>query len=569
MFREVYSASKGRLNRPGFGRRHYGIQEGTGTMSEATCIVTHDVGTTGNKSCIYRIADRIELVDSWLVEYPFYTTPDGGVEQRADDWWNAICTATKAIMARTKLDPKAIKGMAFCAQMQGSIFVDEEGNALRNPMSYMDGRAVKQIERFLYNGLIRIEKWNARIVLKSLYLTGGLAATAKDPLYKYHWVKDNEPEIFARAHKWLDVKDYLIHRCTGKFGMTQDSANITFLYDTRPGKLKWHKGLCKTFNVNMDHLPPVVRSTDVVGRLTAQAAAQMGLAEGIPVFGGGGDVPLTQIGAGCTKVHDTHIYVGTSGWVVSNVDKRMVDVGNFIASILGAVPGVYNYVAEQETSGACLKWVRDHLALDEIGVYLEAQHVCEKNQEYESLFDYLNKVMEGTPPGSGGVIFTPWLHGNRSPREDPYSRGMFFNLSLTTGKRQMIRSVLEGMAYHKRWMLEAMEKKIPYRESLRFVGGGARSRVGCQIMADVTGRRIETIDNCVNAGTIGASVVCAVGLGIMKSFEDAHSLVPAVKTYEPRKEHKAMYDRQFQVFTKLYEKNAKLFRALNGDAVEK
>jgi xylulokinase len=530
-----------------------------------TYVVTHDVGTTGNKSCIYRISERIDLIDSCLMEYPLYITPDGGVEQKADEWWAAVCSATKTILARSGIRPAQVGGMTFCAQLQGSVFVDEAGRALRNPMNYMDGRSIEQIARYLYKGLIKIDgKWNALTALNSLRITGGLAATAKDPLWKYHWVKDNEPDLFKRAFKWLDVKDYLVLRCTGNYGMTHDSANLTFLYDTRPGKQGWHRGLCRKFDVDMDLLPPVVDSTDIVGRLLPGPAAEMGLVEGIPIFGGGGDTTLTAIGAGCLDLYDTHIYVGTSGWVCTNVDRRMVDVGNFLASILGAIPGFYNYTGEQETSGACLKWVRDHLALDEIGMYLEAQHIVEKTQEYDSLFDFLNSVVSRTPEGSGNVIFTPWLHGNRSPREDPNARGMFFNLGLDTGKRQMIRAVMEGMAFHKRWILEAMERKIPRRETLRYVGGGAKSEVGAQIMADITGRAIETVANAQNAGTIGATVVCAVGLGLFKKFGEAKPLIPAVKTYEPRTKYRELYDANFEVFKKLYDRNKKLFAELNG-----
>ncbi|OHD66308.1 MAG: carbohydrate kinase [Spirochaetes bacterium RBG_13_51_14] len=535
-------------------------------MAEAF-VVTHDVGTTGNKSCIYRISERIDLIDSCLVEYPLYTTPDRGVEQKTDEWWSAICGATKIIMARSGVVPARIKAMTFCAQMQGSVLVDEEGRALRNPMIYLDGRSAEQIARYLFNGLIKIDgKWNARTAIESLRITGGLAATPKDPLWKYHWVKDNEPDLFKRTYKWLDVKDYLILRCTGRYGMTRDSAHLTFLYDTRPGKLGWHRGLCKKFDVNMDHLPPVVDSTDVVGHLLPAPAAQMGLVEGIPIFGGGGDTSLTTIGAGCLDRYDTHVYIGTSGWIISNVDTRMVDIANFIASILGAIPGFYNYTAEQETSGACLKWARDHLALDDIGMYGESQHMVDKTQEYETLFDFMNRVVSETPPGAGNVLFTPWLHGNRSPREDSHARGMFFNLSLDTGKREMIRSVLEGIAFHKRWMLEAMERKIPHRERLRFVGGGAKSDVGCQIMADITGRVIETTEDPQNAGAKGATVACAVGLGLLASFSDAKELIPVKSTYEPRTRYRELYDKNFEIFKKLYERNKALFSILNSRA---
>lgn len=536
----------------------------TTKATSGTYVLTHDLGTTGNKCCLYRISDKIDLIDSFLAEYPLYLTDDGGAEQRAEDWWDAVRGSTRAVMERSGLEPARVEGVAFCSQLQGSLFVDRAGNALRNPMIYLDGRAQKQLKRHLYEGLIKIGPWNALKAARSLLITGGLAGTAKDPLWKYHWVKDNEPELFERAHKWLDVKDYLTLRATGEYGMTRDSAHLTWVYDTRPGRLGWSESLCRMFEVDMDLLPPVIDSTDVIGGLVPRAAEEMGLREGTPVFGGGGDTSLIAIGSGCTGLNNTHIYVGTSGWVAATVDKRMVDTTHFIASILGGIPGEYVYVAEQETSGACLQWVRDHLALDEIGVYLDARNVVDKNAEYESLYEFLNEVVAETAPGAGGLIFTPWLHGNRSPMEDAYARGVFFNLKLDTGKRQMIRSVLEGVAYHKRWMLEAVERKIPRQEVVRFVGGGAKSDVWCQIMADVTGRTVEVIENAQNAGTIGAAIVCGVGLGLLGSFREAHSLVALKKVYEPRPDHREMYDLGFGVFKDLYRQNKTLFRRMNA-----
>ncbi len=532
-------------------------------MEKSALVLTYDVGTTGSKTCLYRIGASLELVASHLEEYPLYVTDDGGAEQHANDWWNSLCISTKKVLTETDTNPSEISGMSFCCQMQGSILVDKEGESLRNPMIYLDGRAIKQIEKNLHHGLIRIEKINIFKLLNTLRITGGIAATPKDPLWKYHWVRENEPEIFEKVHKWLDVKDYLILRCTGEYGMTQDSAHITFIYDTRAGKEGWHKGLCKTFSVNMDHLPPVVQSTDTVGTLTEKAAAELGLIAGIPVLGGGGDVTLTTIGSGSMGLYDTHIYVGTSGWVVSNVDKRHVDISNFIASILGAIPGRYNYVAEQETSGACMQWVRDHLALDAIGIYLK-DHDTDNKDELSKLYDLLNKAVEETEPGAGNIIFTPWLHGNRSPREDSYARGIFFNLGMNTGKRQMIRAVLEGVAYHKRWMLEAIEKKFPYQETVRFVGGGSKSKIWCQIMADVTGRKIETVKNPQDIGAAGAAIVCGIGLNILPSFEEAKKYIPVDTIYHPRPEYKKRYDKSFEIFKSLYKQNKKLFKKLNA-----
>jgi len=531
-------------------------------MDDSTYILAHDIGTTGDKTCLYKIGNKLELINSRLEEYPLFMTDDGGAEQRGDDWWEAICRATKKTLIDTRVKPESIKGISFCCQMQGSIFVDDQGVALRNPMIYMDARATEQIENAVNRGLIKIEGLNAYMLLRTLWVTGGMAATAKDPLWKYHWVRENEPEVFEASHKWLDVKDYLTLRCTGNVAQTHDSANVTFIYDTRPGRLGWSESLCKMYKVDKKHLPEVIASTDQVGGLSKRAAEQMGLDEGTPVFGGGGDVTCVAIGAGCTRDNDVHIYVGTSGWVVANVAKRMVDVNNFIASILGAIPDRYNYIAEQETSGLCLQWVRDHLALDEIGLYLkekEAENTWLPNEVY----DLLNETVEQTPPGAGGVIFTPWLHGNRSPREDPYARSMFFNLSLKIGKRMMIRSVLEGVAYHKRWMLEAVEKKIPKRDKVRFAGGGAKSETWCQIMADVTGKSIETIETPQDAGALGAAVICGVGLGVIPSFDQARDFIPVKKTYQPRPEYRDVYDKGFEIFKKLYDQNKALFRKLN------
>ncbi|KAA3654111.1 MAG: carbohydrate kinase, partial [Chloroflexi bacterium] len=252
-------------------------------------VLVHDVGTTGNKACLYRLGKSIELVDSHLVEYPLYILENGGVEQKADEWWAAITESTKKVIQQSGITPDAIQGMAFCAQMQGFIPVDQNGVALRNPLSYMDSRSSVQIERYLYDGLIKINGWNAFKLLRWLQVTGGAAATVKDPLWKYLWVHDNEPDVFAAMHRWMDVKDYLVLRSTGEFAMGYDSAHATFLFDTRPGKLEWHEGLCRTFDVDLAHLPKVIGATDVAGKLQAGPAKELGLPAGLPLFGGGGD----------------------------------------------------------------------------------------------------------------------------------------------------------------------------------------------------------------------------------------------------------------------------------------
>jgi xylulokinase len=235
-----------------------------------------------------------------------------------------------------------------------------------------------------------------------------------------------------------------------------------------------------------------------------------------------------------------------------------------MAAIIGAQSGTYNYFAEMETAGKCLEWVKDHLALDEIGIYLEKKNVAESRESvYTSLYDYLTETIRRVPPGAGGVIFTPWLHGNRCPFEDPSAAGMFFNIRLETGKTEMIRAVLEGVCYHLRWMLECQAKHIKTSDTIRFVGGGALSDVTCQILADMTGRSIETVEQPQNVGAVGAAAVAGVGLGVIERLESVRAFVPAVKKYGPNLSVKAVYDKNFTVFKSLYDANKKLFQLLN------
>ena len=318
------------------------------------------------------------------------------------------------------------------------------------------------------------------------------------------------------------------------------------------------------FGVNMEHLPRIIRCSDMAGHITKEAAAGLHLKEGIPVFGGGGDASLIGIGAGAAEPGDTHIYSGTSGWVSTVVKKQVVDTSSMIAAIVGADSNSFNYFAELETAGKCLEWVKDHLALDEIDIYLEKQNISDSRETiYKSLYDYMMHAVRNVPAGSNGVIFTPWLHGNRCPFEDPNARGMFFNISLETGKTELIHAVLEGICYHLRWQLEAQEKKVKTSQVIRFVGGGALAPLTCQMLSDMLGREIETVENPQNVGAVGAAMVAAEGLGIISRLGDAKKLMRAVNCHKPDMKNKAVYDQYFAVFKSLYKRNKKNFSALN------
>ena len=527
-------------------------------------VISYDIGTTGVKTCLFEIDSAITLISAAMEGYKLYIMPDGGAEQDPDEWWSAICSTTKTVFSKCDIKPEQIEGISFCSQMQGLVLVDKDGVPVHRAFSYMDQRAKKQLKEGIAYGF-KIAGANITKLIPSLLITGAVALSVKDPVWKYQWVRENEPENFKRVYKWLDVKEYIISRMTDRFVMTRDSAFATLIYDIRKGHEGWSKKICKILNVNPDHLAEIVECTDKVGGLTAKAAQELGLKPGTAVFGGGGDASLIGVGAGSVELGETHIYSGTSGWVSTVVDKSVVDTSAMIAAVLGAQKDRFNYFAELETAGKCLEWVKDHLALDEIGIFLQKTHVAESPETvYTNLYDYLSKVIDEIPAGSSGVIFTPWLHGNRCPFEDPNARGMFFNVSLDVGKTELIRSVIEGVCFHLRWFLETEDKKIQTSSVVRFVGGGALSDVTCQILADITGRTVETVDSPQNVGAVGAAVIMAVGLGVLDDISHAKKLIPAKKTFVPNAKNKDVYDRNFAVYKTLYKNNKEAFKALNG-----
>lgn len=536
-------------------------------------VITYDIGTTGIKTCLIEIDKEMKILASATEGYGLYVDEEtgvkGGSEQDADEWWNAMCVTTKEVFKKCKkIKKEQIEGISFCSAMQGLVLVDKQGKCIRRPMTYMDQRAREEIKKGIAHG-VQVAGAEVTKLLKYLKYTGAVSSSVKDPIWKYKWVEAHEPENFKRIYKWLDVKEYMILRCSGEFVMTNDSAFGTLLYDTRKGHEGWCKPICDMVGVNIEHMPVIKASTEKVGEVTAQAAKELGLAEGTAVYGGGGDASLIGVGAGATEIGDTHIYSGTSGWVGTVVPEQLVDAGAMMAAIVGANPETYNYFAELETSNKCVGWVKDHLALDEIGVFLKKYGHKKDDLEEESfnLYDYLEEVIERANPGADGVVFTPWLHGNRCPFEDPNAAGMFFNIHLETGKTELIRAVVEGVCFHMRWMLERQEQKVAkYKKSnaVRFCGGGALGAATCQILSDILQRDVEVVDSPQNIGAVGAAACIAVGTGMIPSMTDVKKLIPAKITYHPNKANKAVYDRNFEVFKNLYKSNKKNFEILNG-----
>jgi xylulokinase len=528
-------------------------------------VIIYDFGTSSVKTCLFQIDSQINLIARTSAGYGLYVTDNGGAEQDTEEWWSAICSTTRELLKKANVKPDEIEGMAFCSQMQGAVFVDKDGKALRRPMNYLDQKGYKEYKECMGSGVIKVSGCSLYKLLRNLRVNYAGSTSAKDPVWKYKWVENNEPEVYKKIYKWLDIGDYLVSRCTGRIVRTADTAFATFLYDTRKGKEGWNKGLLKMYKVNPDHMPEIIDCTDQVGTLTRKAASELGLAEGIRVFGGGGDTSFVNIGAGCTRPGDTHIYVGTSGWVSTFMDHQAVDINAMITGVLSAKHGYFNYYAELETAGKCYEWAMKHLAMDELGVYPDNETVADVAEgKYTSLFDYLSEEIEKAPPGANGVIFTPWLHGNRCPFEDSNAGGMFFNIRIENDKRDMLRAVLEGICYHMRWLLECQEKKVKTSDTIRFVGGGALAKVTCQMLADITGKTVETVNDTREIGAMGTALVVAAGIRGEDVLELSRRLVKANHVYNPIPKNRAVYERSYKVFRNLYKSNAVNFKRINN-----
>jgi xylulokinase len=206
-------------------------------------VIAYDIGTTGVKTCLFEISDAISLVESASADYPLYVLDGGVVEQDPELWWQAMCRTTKHIFEHVSIPQSSIEGISFCAQMQSLVLVDRDGLPVRRAMSYMDSRAAEEIKKGIMSG-VKIAGLNARKLLRSIAVTGAVSASVKDPVWKYNWVKNHEPDVYSKVFKWLDVKDFLVYKACGRFVMSEDSAFATLLFDTRKGKKGFSREIC-------------------------------------------------------------------------------------------------------------------------------------------------------------------------------------------------------------------------------------------------------------------------------------------------------------------------------------
>jgi xylulokinase len=487
---------------------------------EEKYIIAHDLGTSGTKAALTDLTGRV--VASAESRYVVHYSADGGAEQDTEDWWQALVKTTHEMMAKAKITANQVIGLSMDAQMAGTIPVDKDGKALRRALIWLDARAEKEAE---------ILKERTQLP----FITG------KSPSSKVLWIKRNEPEIFAKTYKMLDCKDYVQARMTGEYG-TDFSCAFAMTY-FNPEVMGWWTDVLAAMEITEDLLPTPMPSTQVVGKLKPEIAQELGLLAGTPVVSGGGDVPCAVIGSGAITPGKSHVYLGTSAWIVA-ITKDYIE-GEGVWCGLGCNLEVFGLGGEMDNAGGCIKWFQANL------IGKEDEESAQKAGM--NILKYMDTKAAEIEPGAGGMLFLPWVWGEREPLEDDNVRGGFAMLGLNHGKWHMMRSVLEGVGHHLRWIFDAIEKSgIPQTEA-NVIGGGAVSPIWLQILADTTGKKLKQVEGPLDACARGAAMTAAVGLGFYKDFNEVEKVIRLTgKEFVPNGDLKPLYDQAYANFKSLY-----------------
>ncbi len=522
---------------------------------DSTLILTIDLGTSGPKVALFD--EKANCIDNVFRDVPLLLSENGGAEQRPQDWTDAIEACFQELVQKAGIDKKNIKAINCTSQWSGTVAIDKDGKPLMNSIIWMDSRGA-EVTRKAVEGLVNVEGYGADKLWKLVRLTGGAPAkSGKDPIGHILYIQKHLPDVYAKTHKFLEPKDYLNLWLTGKFASSYDCITLHWLTDNRDiNKVSYNDGLIKMFGVDKAKLPDLVPANSVLGNISSEIASRWGLSPDVKVVSGTPDVHSAAVGSGAVKDFEPHIYIGTSSWLVCHVPFKKTDLFHNMTTIPSAIPGRYMVANEQETTGACLNFLKNNLFYN--------QDELNDQPAPADFYKRLDKMVESTEPGSNGLMFLPWLYGERSPVEDHYVRGGFYNLSLNHKRPEMVRAVYEGVAFNTRWLLFYVEKMVGKKfEAINFIGGGARSDVWSQILADVYNRPIRQMADPLMSNSRGTALLALQALGYLK-FEDFGNNVEVKKTFYPRKEYTSLYDERFKIFLKIYEKNKGVWAALNS-----
>ena len=520
-----------------------------------------DLGTGGPRVALagtdgVLVAHEKEAVDLHLL-------PAGGAEQDPDDWWRAILAASARLRDRHPLEYGQVTAICMSSQWGGLVAVDADGRHVHPALTWMDSRGSRYSQELTGGGLRVPGGYNARALAHWLSRTGGVPTrTGKDPVGQAAWLRHERPDVYAAATWLLDVPEYLTMRLTGRAVAGWDTAVLRWCTDNRDASnVRWDPALARRCGLDVALLPELVRPASVIGTVLPEVAAAFGLPDGVRVVAGTGDTTAAAVGAGATSEYDAHLYVGTSAWLSCHVPFKRTDIVHNIASLPSVVPGSYWVATVQDVAGKAVDWLLDSVVYAQDGM-------LDASPRPTDALERLNALAVSAPPGCNGVVFTPWLNGERTPVDDETVRGGWFNVSLSTTRADLARSVFEGIALNARWMLDAVERFTRRGgpggfSSLRFIGGGASSPLWCQTMADVLQVPIRQIADPVVANARGAALIAAIGIGAL-DWADVPSRVAVEATFTPDPAAGAVHDRQYATFRDIYRRTHGIYALHNA-----
>jgi xylulokinase len=499
-------------------------------LLEKSYLLGIDVGTTSIKGIL--LSSLGELICSASQEYVLDSGPEGFCELDAEVYWNVTCRVIRKMLEKSGTKPEDISGLAFSSQGETLIPVDSSGKPLRKAIVWLDNRSVGEAE-------IIAERFGRQHIMD---VTGQPEVIPMWPSTRILWLRENEPEIFRRTSRYLLVEDFLIFRMTGRY-FTEHSLVSSTLYFDISGK-KWWNEMLTFLGISENQLPALLPSGTRVGTLTNEAASATGLSVDTICVTGAYDHPAGAIGSGNIRDGDITLTIGASMAMCVAIGSPVNDISIKLPCQCHAVDGLYFLLPYGQTAGMVLKWFRDAFC------QVETEQATKHGQDPYYLIDM---QAEKITPGADGLIMLPHLMGTGSPEFNPKVKGVFAGITMSMSKGHFIRAILESVSVMIHHNLETMRKKGITVKSMHVLGGGSKSELWNQILADVTGLPLVTLLNTDNAAT-GAALLAGVGTGIFKDIEEACRISVKIKSrYEPRKANRKIYDQVYLKYVHLYE----------------
>lgn len=525
------------------------------TKDRNQLVLAVDLGTSGCKCAIVGIDG---VVRKWAFHpVPLHIVNTVGAEQAPEDWWSAFIGAAREVIA--KLPEVGGEIAAICASSQGecTVPVDRAGRPLHRAMSWIDTRGAEAIRSRAGGRMFSMAGYDPIKLRRWVRRTGGAPSlSGKDTAGHMAFIQEAWPAVYDQTYKFLNALDYINLRLTGRFVATVDSILTSWVTDNRDANnIRYDPKLVAQSGIAMEKLPEIVGCTDVLGPLCRSAAEELGLPQDTPVVAGAVDNSAAAIGSGAVRDGEAHLYIGTSSWIGAHVPSKKTDVFSQIASVPCAIRGRYLATAIQSSAASNLSFLCDKILFkeDELGTKRPAD-----------VYSTLDRIAAAVPAGARGLLYTPWLCGERSPVDDPSLRAGLLNMSLHHSREDMIRAFMEGVALNTRWMSAPFNRFLGTPlDQITMVGGGANSDVWCQIFADILAIPVRQREAPIQANAIGAALIAGVGIRAL-SYEDIPALTRIRRTYLPDSGRKALYDDIFDTFKFAHRRLAPLYRRLNS-----